>query len=61
MELECLKFNEKMASDGAYCHHPDDYCKYRTSCIINYLEKENKMTPGSQKKAEGNDTTRKNV
>lgn len=42
MELECLKFNEKMPAENAECRHPDDYCKYRTSCIIFFMEKEKK-------------------
>ena len=41
MELECQKFKESMPSDKAYCRHTGDYCKYRTSCIIWFLEKEN--------------------
>lgn len=41
MELECTKFNERMKAEGAFCRHPDDYCKYRTSCIIYFIEKEN--------------------
>lgn len=44
MELDCLKFNEKISSDEAACRHPDDYCKYRTSCMICFLEKENKLS-----------------
>lgn len=47
MELECLKFNEKMKAEGAYCRHPDDYCKYRTSCIIFFMEKENRKAGNS--------------
>jgi len=49
MELECIKYKEKMDSAGAYCRHPDDYCKYRTSCIIHFTEKENgKAGKGNQ-------------
>jgi hypothetical protein len=44
MELECIKFNEKVPADDAYCRHPDDYCKYRTSCIIYFMEKENRRS-----------------
>ena len=44
MELECIKYNEKMDSGGAYCRHPDDYCKYRTSCIIHFMGKDNGKT-----------------
>jgi hypothetical protein len=47
MELECFKYKEKMNADEAYCKHPGDYCKYRTSCMIQFLSGENK--PGQQK------------
>ncbi|HHO48245.1 MAG TPA: RNA polymerase II-associated protein [Desulfobacteraceae bacterium] len=40
MELECFKYKEKMSPEKAVCRHPGDYCKYRTSCIIFYLERE---------------------
>jgi len=37
MELECVKFKEKMSPDTARCRHPHDFCKYRTSCIIHFI------------------------
>jgi len=40
MELVCVKYNEKMDSGDAYCKHPGDYCKFRTSCIIHFIESE---------------------
>ncbi len=40
MELECIKYKEKMDADDALCNHPGDYCKYRTSCIIHFIGKE---------------------
>ena len=42
MELECYKYSEKMAAEDAFCHHPGDYCKYRTSCMIQFMSGENK-------------------
>ncbi len=36
MELECEKYKEKMDPVGAHCRHPEDYCKYRTSCVIHF-------------------------
>ena len=42
MELVCIKFNEKMDSENAVCTHTSDYCKYRTSCIIHFMEMERK-------------------
>ena len=40
MELECAKFKDTMPADEAKCRHPADYCKFRSSCIIHFMEKE---------------------
>ncbi len=50
MELECIKFNEKMMSKEAHCRHPGDYCKFRSSCIIHFMEKENKYESSQRNK-----------
>ncbi len=42
MEVECSKYHETMEAEQASCRHPGDYCRYRTSCMIVFLEKENK-------------------
>ena len=42
MKLTCSKYNEKVDSEHAVCRHPGDYCQYRTSCMIIFLEKENR-------------------
>lgn len=42
MEVECVKYKEKMNSEEAECRHPGDYCKYRTSCIIQFIAGERK-------------------
>jgi hypothetical protein len=42
MELECAKYHETIDSEQAACRHPDDYCRYRTLCMIHFLEKENR-------------------
>lgn len=46
MELVCIKYNEKMYSEDASCNHPDDYCKFRTSCVIHFMETEKKNDHG---------------
>jgi len=43
MELECVKYKEKMSAEGAFCRHPNDYCKHRTSCIIHFISGEQKQ------------------
>ena len=40
MELVCEKYREKMAEADACCHHPNEYCKFRPSCLIHFLGKE---------------------
>ena len=37
MEVECVKYGERMDSELAVCRHPGDYCKFRSSCIIHFL------------------------
>jgi hypothetical protein len=40
MELECVKYGEKMDAEQAACRHPGDYCQHRKSCIIQFIERE---------------------
>lgn len=40
MEVECVKYGERMPSEQAVCRHPGEYCKFRTSCIIHFLGSE---------------------
>lgn len=40
MELECEKYRQKIKSKLIACNHPDDYCQFRTSCIIHFMETE---------------------
>ena len=47
MEVECVKYKEKMDSEDAECRHPGDYCKYRTSCIIQFISSERKDQPST--------------
>lgn len=57
MELECTKYMETMAAEKARCNHPDDYCKYRSSCIIHFVSKGKKdLTPPSRSSRDGSET-----
>jgi hypothetical protein len=40
MELICEKYKVKMTEDEAQCAHLEEYCKFRTACIINLLTRE---------------------
>lgn len=41
MKLVCEKYKEQMAADEACCRHPKEYCKFRTSCMIQFVAREN--------------------
>jgi len=41
MELICEKYKEKMKEDEACCRHPKEYCKFRSSCMIQFVSREN--------------------
>jgi len=40
VQLECEKYKDKVDPEAPVCRHPDDYCQFRTSCIIHFMEKE---------------------
>ena len=40
MDLVCEKYKEKMRQEEARCHHPKEYCKFRSSCMIHFLARE---------------------
>ncbi|MEE4242616.1 MAG: RNA polymerase II-associated protein [Desulfopila sp.] len=39
--LECRKLHKKVTIESAHCSDPKLYCKFRSSCIIWFMEKEN--------------------
>jgi hypothetical protein len=39
--LECTKHHIKMDAATPKCRDPELYCKFRPSCMIHFLEKEN--------------------
>jgi len=41
MELFCEKYKETMDAENATCRHPSEYCKFRTACIIHFMDGEN--------------------
>lgn len=40
--LRCEKYNEIVDIENNPCPHPDDYCRFRNMCIINYKFNESK-------------------
>ena len=40
MELTCEKYKEKLKEGEAICGHLEEYCKFRESCIINFMTRE---------------------
>lgn len=51
MKLECQKYGEKVEAEKAFCRHPDDYCRYRSSCMIQFIGKENRRAQEPTDKA----------
>lgn len=50
MKVICEKYKEEMDSGQAVCKHPTEYCKFRSSCLIHFIEKENKSEVGKNQK-----------
>ena len=40
-QLPCMKYNRYQDSRDPHCTDPELYCKYRTSCLIHFMEKNN--------------------
>lgn len=40
MELICAKYQETEREEEARCRRPQEYCKFRSACIINMLGRE---------------------
>ncbi len=43
MELVCGKLNKKLDEGSTKCPHGNNYCKFRTSCVIHYMEQQKKL------------------
>jgi len=57
MELECEKYKEKVDSENAVCRHPDDYCQFRSGCIIRFMERERRGQQKSSATIQAGNTT----
>ena len=40
MELTCEKYKKKLKDGEALCGHPEEYCKFRESCVVNFMTRE---------------------
>ena len=38
----CMKYNRRQQGNKLVCRDPELYCKYRTSCLIHYMEKQDR-------------------
>lgn len=52
MELFCEKYKEKVESENPKCQHPEDYCQHRQSCLIHFMEQENRREAERKAKKE---------
>jgi len=56
MDLICEKYNEKVAASDARCHHPQEYCKFRSACIIHFMGGEDTSSNDSEQIANEEET-----
>ncbi len=40
MDYFCEKYKEKLGSERIRCGHPKEYCKFRSACIIHFMDGE---------------------
>ncbi len=40
-QLPCAKYNRYQDSRDPHCSDPALYCKFRTACLIHFMEKNN--------------------
>ncbi|MFO7760237.1 MAG: hypothetical protein R6V20_01305 [Desulfobia sp.] len=50
MKLICEKYKEELEPGNIRCPHPDDYCKWRESCIVCFRWKEEQKFHKKHKK-----------
>ena len=51
--LPCAKYSRCQDSQDPHCSDPDLYCKYRTACMIHFMEKNNRRRDAKAKTAAG--------
>ncbi len=44
MRLVCEKYRETMAAGDARCRHGNEYCKFRSGCMIHFLAQEERRS-----------------
>lgn len=42
MKVICEKYREKMSAEQAICRHPVEYCKFRSACLVHFMDREKK-------------------
>ncbi len=55
MELVCEKYREEIDPENVRCPHPDDYCKWRQSCVVYFMWKEWEYEEKKRREREKND------
>ncbi|MFP3982806.1 MAG: hypothetical protein ACLFV2_03850 [Desulfurivibrionaceae bacterium] len=55
MKLLCEKYKEEVDPENVSCPHPEDYCKWRQSCIVYFSWKERERSEKKKKERENND------
>jgi hypothetical protein len=44
-QLLCQKYNRDVDGQEPRCGDPDLYCKYRTACLIHFMQKNRERAP----------------
>lgn len=57
LDLMCEKYKEKVDSEQARCSHPGEFCRFRTACMIHFIEQETKREQRCRKREENNAET----
>jgi hypothetical protein len=55
LDLVCEKYKEKVDSAQARCSHPVEYCRFRTACMIYFIERDNKREQRLQEREENDE------
>ncbi|TBV82198.1 MAG: RNA polymerase II-associated protein [Desulfobulbaceae bacterium] len=53
MDLFCEKYSETVPEAETVCRRPDEYCKFRSACIVHFLGREHDRSGSVQGGATG--------
>jgi hypothetical protein len=57
LELMCEKYKQQVDAGQVRCPHPAEFCRFRTACMIHFIEQENKREQRGRNREENNAET----